>query len=415
MEVTQRALRGLLTISAAAGLLSACSFFDTRQQLNEVDSVAHIYGNVDVAVPASGQAYAVLLRDDGTVLTVAGKYALRKSGNYSFYEYPGSYLVGAFVDLNGDGEFQRNEPATYNGMNEGEAKFLDLKPKSDHEVANLTISGLVPHEAKRQIVFDSNLTAENLGKEISLDDPRFSDDYASLGMWRPLDFLDQIGGGLYLLEPYRDDRIPVIFVHGINGSPRNWAAPIEALDRTRYQAWIYHYPSGLQLDIVSDYLLDSTLQLQQRFGFEHFYVAAHSMGGLVTRSFVKKYTATSRPASLDFVMTVNSPLYGMKSANSGVKHSPLVVPAWRDVGWGSDFIEDLHAWQWPESLPYYLAFSYGSGKGDDGVVALESQLSASLQKEAVKITGYDDMHTAVLSNPLFIEDFKASLAEQAQP
>jgi len=43
-------------------------------------------------------------------------------------------------------------------------------------------------------------------------------------------------------------------------------------------------------------------------------------------------------------MTINSPMGGMSSASAGVKHSPIVVPSWRDIMPGSDFLKGIHSW-----------------------------------------------------------------------
>ena len=154
--------------------------------------------------------------------------------------------------------------------------------------------------------------------------------------------------------------------------------------------------------MVSDFFLKAVTDLQSKYNFSEFYVVAHSMGGLVTRSFVKKYQQEIRPAKLGFVMTINSPLGGMKSAQKGVENSPIVVPAWRDVASGSDFIAELNAWHWPKNIPYHLVFSFETGEGDDGVVALESQIPHRLQSEAERIYGYNAQHTGILKDDRFV-------------
>ena len=55
--------------------------------------------------------------------------------------------------------------------------------------------------------------------------------------------------GLYMLEPYRDDRIPVVMVHGLWSSPVTWMEMFNDLRsdpkiREHYQFWFYLYPSG---------------------------------------------------------------------------------------------------------------------------------------------------------------------------
>lgn len=144
-------------------------------------------------------------------------------------------------------------------------------------------------------------------------------------------------------------------VHGVNNGPTLWAQVIDSFDDEHFQPWVYYYPSGLRLDMISDYLVETVSQLQNKFGFSEFYVVAHSMGGLVTRSFVKKYVERN-PENLKkigWVMTVNSPMAGMAVAGVGVNRSPIVVPSWRDVPPGSEFLQGVNDWSWSEEIPYF--------------------------------------------------------------
>ena len=63
-------------------------------------------------------------------------------------------------------------------------------------------------------------------------------------------------GGVFVeLQEYDARRMPVIFVHGMSGTPLDFSAAIASLDRSKYQPWVLYYPSGLRLDMVSDYLV----------------------------------------------------------------------------------------------------------------------------------------------------------------
>ncbi len=108
------------------------------------------------------------------------------------------------------------------------------------------------------------------------------------------------------------------------------------------------------------------------------------MGGLMIRSFVMKHQQDQNEYQISLVITINSPLYGMDSATMGVK-SPIVIPVWRDIASNSDYVKRVHAWRWPKEIPYHLVFSFLPKKEGDGVVPLRSQLSLTLQDEAVRI------------------------------
>jgi len=192
----------------------------------------------------------------------------------------------------------------------------------------------------------------------------------------------------------------------LNG-PTLWSQVIETLDTNHFQPWVFYYPSGLRLDVISDYLAEAVSKVQSQYGFKHFYVVAHSMGGLVTRSFVKKYVerAPENKKFLSLVMTVNSPMGGMGAAASGVEHSPIIVPSWRDVEPQSEFVKNLYQWNWPEEIPYHLIISYLDGKGGDGVVPLQSQAQLKLQAEAARIYVFNNEH----SGTLFDKEFHVQL------
>ncbi len=67
-------------------------------------------------------------------------------------------------------------------------------------------------------------------------------------MFRPAEYLNQ--AGLFAIEPYREDKIPVVLVHGLSKTPAVWIAAINELRadpviRERFQFLLFRYPSGL--------------------------------------------------------------------------------------------------------------------------------------------------------------------------
>lgn len=71
----------------------------------------------------------------------------------------------------------------------------------------------------------------NYLRVVDFDDPRFSTQRTAQGAWQPLDFLSEVGYGLYVLEP-GPDKEPIVLLHGINDSPRVWRAAAAGIDRT---------------------------------------------------------------------------------------------------------------------------------------------------------------------------------------
>lgn len=402
-------MKHLLILSVI--VLSGCSIInEVKQQVQKIDQRASISGKVVNQSGQKGPILATLLKSDGNYVRWITDYQVSANGAYRFFTQPGSYTVGAFVDLNDDGEYQANEPATYLGENKSLPSMFTLPAHKNKKLQPLVIKNTLQPETSSRIVFDSRKALQNIGRVVSLRDRMFSQENAVLGMFRPLDFAEQVGGGLFLLRKYRQGRIPVIFIHGINGSPKDWKNPIKTLDLNKFQPFVYYYASGLPLDMVSEFLLQAINKLQSRHRFAEFYLAAHSMGGLVTRSFVKKYVASENPAKIGLVMTVNSPMQGLKSAQTGVKYFPIVVPAWRDVAYKSKFVRELQRWPWPRDIPYHLVFAYLPDEAGDGVVELESQIPRSLQKEATAIYGFQGGHSELLNDREFVTEFNQILS-----
>jgi pimeloyl-ACP methyl ester carboxylesterase len=101
--------------------------------------------------------------------------------------------------------------------------------------------------------------------------------------------------GLSLLRPYVDGKVPVVLVHGLWGSPRNWARTISVLEADplvseRFQFLTFGY-SGCSPITFSAYLLRRDLQsLRDRLDADHTEPAwdrtvliGHSMGGLLCK------------------------------------------------------------------------------------------------------------------------------------
>ena len=104
--------------------------------------------------------------------------------------------------------------------------------------------------------------------------------------------------GLYLLEPYEPGRIPLVLIHGLASDALTWGEMIAALRTdpniaSRYQIWVYQYPTG------NSYLkaaADLRKELQQTRSvldpassdqaFDQMVLVGHSMGGIIARLLV---------------------------------------------------------------------------------------------------------------------------------
>ena len=104
--------------------------------------------------------------------------------------------------------------------------------------------------------------------------------------------------GIYLIHPYDPNKIPVLLIHGLLGSPISWQNLTNDLCSDpkileHYQPWFFLYPTG-QPVLESGAQLREDLQATQRLfdpsgraiASHHVVVVAHSMGGLLAHTLV---------------------------------------------------------------------------------------------------------------------------------
>src|SRR5699024_9638756 len=139
--------------------------------------------------------------------------------------------------------------------------------------------------------------------------------------------------------------------------------------------------SGLRIDEVVWHLDRIMRELEQRHGIARYHVVAHSMGGLVARAWLRKRASNDRRARIVSFVSLSTPWLGYPSARRGVDHSPVVVPVWRDMASGSEFLAGLFDADQATAgqPPLHLLFSYDQSgwlhsEAGDGVATLTSML-----------------------------------------
>ena len=96
------------------------------------------------------------------------------------------------------------------------------------------------------------------------------------------------GIGLYFLQPYDPERIPLVFVHGLFSTPWTWVQTINGLQadpeiRKHYQFWVFAYPTGYPILYSALRLRQELAKVDQAYpNHKPYVVVGHSMGGMLT-------------------------------------------------------------------------------------------------------------------------------------
>ncbi len=127
-----------------------------------------------------------------------------------------------------------------------------------------------------------------------LDNPKFREQTNStLGLLDP--HRTEKLRGVYMLEPYDPNRIPVVMVHGLWSSPLTWMPMFNDLRsfhelRRNYQFWFYQYPTGQPFWISATQMRSDLFELRRTLDpnaihpvLDQMVLVGHSMGGLVSR------------------------------------------------------------------------------------------------------------------------------------
>ncbi|MDD5170448.1 MAG: hypothetical protein PHN75_16650, partial [Syntrophales bacterium] len=266
-------------IILALWLLGGCALVKLKEDVQFSKDSCLLFGEIITNSPVKKDIIVVAYSgpDDKPVV---GDYAvLSEPGSYELLVRNGRYRIFVFEDVNGNLTHDPGERAAYYGKPStistqmgGVLWGLDMELSDQPKLPAPALADtlLLYSEGKRK-------PSTSAGSIADLDDPAFSAERGEKGFWAPLDFFRLTGANVYFLEPYDRNKTPVLLVHGAAGSPQDWRYFIKAMDRSRYQPWIFYYPSGARLDTVSLLLRKKLYDLEPRYRFDRLYVVAHSM------------------------------------------------------------------------------------------------------------------------------------------
>ena len=398
-------------------LVGGCRFGALGRNLRTLDQNGYLRGTAALAGGDSrGPLVVVAVRADDTEGKAVDWTVLARPGPYLLVLPVGEYRIGAFADLDRSLTHDPGEPAVWAHG----GGVIAVTPGALRTDIDLELPAAPPWPKMSLALPDrgsgdlDELPASRIGEVVTLADPRFSEEAAAMGLWQPVDFLIEMGAGIYFLEPYDPSRIPVLFVHGALGHPGNFRELVDTVDQRRFQTWFAYYPTAVKLDVVAA-ALDRWLQaLEVEYDFPRLAVVAHSMGGLVARRYLAGDRAGLGGAleALTFV-SIATPWQGHASAALGVERAPVVAPSWFDMAPNSAFLSALFDAPLPPYAVHDLFFAFGGSRrrsiANDGVVTVASQLEPRAQEQARRVLGFDAGHVAVLRSPLLAEELRRSL------
>jgi triacylglycerol esterase/lipase EstA (alpha/beta hydrolase family) len=392
--------------------LSSCAFMKLKEDIKVLESNIGIGGDIKNRSLQQKPLIVILYEEVDGERQIVGIKILEKTDQLYFFLVPiGEYYILAFEDANANLSYDTGEYFGAFGQPD-KIRITSLKPRDD---LNIDVSrtrgfpeGFSTDVSKMSIA--SSIKTVAVGAITTLDNEKFSQEMASKGFWQPVTFLKEAGIGIYFLEAYDPKKIPILFVHGAAGTPRHFQYLAEHIDRTRYQPWFYHYPSGIPLEKISLFLNEAVTVLHDEYHFNRLFVTAHSMGGLVSRSFILKNAFEDGNDYIELFVSISTPWGGLETAQKGVESAPAAIPSWYDVVPNSPFIQGVFSKTLKARIDYYLIFSY---KGDcslfmdnnDGSVTLRAQLDLRAQKDALSKWGFDQGHVDILSSPEVVKTY----------
>jgi pimeloyl-ACP methyl ester carboxylesterase len=233
----------------------------------------------------------------------------------------------------------------------------------------------------------------------------FGHDNVKLGQWQSDFFSRTYGSALFWSETFDGSRIPVILVHGVNGSPQVFERLVARFEGSPYQPAYFFYPTGMPLDEASESLAESIRTIIRRHGVTDLAVVAHSMGGLVAKGVLDREREGGELKPWKLFVSISTPWTGFEGAHR-IENMPHHPPSLRDMSPKLDFIKRAHHTPIPKGVGFYIFFGARGAGGetrlsdgnDDAVVSLQSVLESPVSEMAVDIFGFYETHTSILGS-----------------
>lgn len=385
------------------GCINQNDYLRTTLIVND-NNRSFISGKIIENEKSSKPYYLVLLRifDDGVKVVDFSTYS--KNENFTFEVTNGNYYLYACQNL----EIITDKSLGF----EYYSDVISLNENNNHE-KNIQVkmsenSHLILNNKLISTTNDKSILEKvNYGKITSMENSQFTRENASKGLWNPELFFKEVGGGIYMLEEYSSTKIPILFIHGMNGTPSDFKEIIENIDKNKYQPWVYFYPSGLDLNYVIDILKISLDKLNENNKLNEMIIISHSMGGLISRGFINEYSSKIK---IPIFITISTPWNGQESAKFSQLNASYLPASFGNMVPGSKFQKKILTKDFFNNTKHILLFGYEStnslilDNSNDGTISLSSQLFDKAQSQANEIYGFNENHTSILkSKEVFLQ------------
>ncbi|MBT8342888.1 MAG: alpha/beta hydrolase [Desulfatitalea sp.] len=392
---------------------TGCALIQLKKENAKGLSSTVLVGRISTAFPCDGPIIVAAYSMNQGKREVAHYSVLHTYGEYELIVAKGNYYVFAYWDKNSNLIYDANEPAGQYGNPKmvtapaggvvGNINIaIPFKTQTIHVPSGFEVSSIKPN----------TLCSRQAGDITDLDDERFSEELGTKGFWEPFSFFKQFGGNIYFLEEYDPAKTPILFIHGASGTPKGWRYFVNNIDRSRFQPWFFYYPSGSRINGMSYLLLWKLTNLQAKYHFNQIYITAHSMGGLVARSFIINHDDQFPYVKLFIALA--TPWGGDRMAEYGVKQSPAVIPCWIDLQPEGDFIKSLYTTKLPEHVSFYMFYGHKGSRNpfrsnNDGTITLSSLLDHRPQSEAKMNYAFNEDHGTILFSKDVLAQYNAIL------
>lgn len=334
------------------------------------------------------------------------------NGNtFMLYLPQGRYQLFAVTDYNHNGIYENKETSGLYGSGPQPAEITIREGELITDVEIRTAKTHFPQvklPSEWRLKKDEQVIRQTTcnGQVLKIYDEYFSLENAQTGYWNPSSFMKAFGAHIYMTEAYNPRKIPVLFVHGTEGTPYNWIYFYMRLDRSRYQPWFFYYPSGIRLNLAADLLNEALRELREKYDFQKMAVVAHSVGGLTTRSFLNRHVSDLQNNFVRLFVSFATPWsgFGLADASRVLRHKS--IPVWVDLGTQSEFIQTTMDTRLPATIRHYNFY----GKQDRlcGDAAVDHRAVSG----AARSLGFDCTHDSILSDRKVFAQFNAILEKE---